>query len=577
MRSFVRLRARVVRHGLGAMLLAATTLTTACDWITGVPTVKRVELGIAPSTSLPVGAQGQANGVAIGKNDAPITTTKVKVAYSTSNPAVATVNQTSGAIIAVSEGTTDITASSRGKSAKVTLTVTPELVTRVTPVTPSMSVPVGGAPQKLDLQLFGASGRALSNRAVTITSGAPLIASVAGTNTSNIVVTGVSIGATTLTGNVEGVPFSVTVNVTAVPATRMDLALQKGGSRLLIGESTQLVATFKDAAGNTVSPVGRNLVYSLSDQTIATITGAGVVTGLRLGTTQITVTEQGTGLQGKFDLTVDAVPAKDLIYAINPVFRKGAPRVASAVVLDSALNPINRAVAYTSSNPSVITINPTSGLATPNAVGTATLTAKVDNLSQSIAVRVTVLPIQSIVVSPPTQTVFPGETVQYTAQITDSLNGAVTDRFPTWSSSSTAVAQINASTGLATAQGPGGATITALMERVPSEGNVFSSAQLTVNPTRVDSISVSNASLTIKSGTNTAVTIVPRDAAGNQLFGRTIIATPQDASIAIVNSNNGTTLVITGISAGTTKITLQAVNSSGVPEGKPSVINVTVN
>jgi uncharacterized protein YjdB len=373
------------------------------------------------------------------------------------------------------------------------------------------------------------------------------------------------------------VPFTVQVNVINAPATKMDLALQKGGNTLLVSESNQLVTTFKDASDNVLSSAGRLVNYQSSDQTVASVNAAGVVTGLKAGATTITATEQGTGVSGTLALTVGSVPVKFLTFAnANPVFRKGAPRSAAALALDSASTPISRVIAYSSSNPAVISINPTSGIATPIDVGTATLTAKVDNLTATLDVRVTLLPVSLTVQQVATQ-IYPGQTVQFTAVVVDSLNNFVTDRKPTWSSSATNIATINATTGLATAVGPGQSTISAVIERVPGEG-VPTGGQviLTVLPTPVDSITVSNTSITVPRGASLPVTVITRDAAGTQLFGRTIIATPTDAGIAAVSSVSGSTLVVQGISAGTTTIVLQAVNSAGIAEGKKSVITVTV-
>jgi trimeric autotransporter adhesin len=578
MRSFGPFPARYARHGLGAFLLAASMLTTGCEFLTGVPSVKRVEISLAPSSSLPVGGTGQANGTAIGDKNNAITSSKVKVAYSSSNPAVASVNQTSGAVVAISEGTADIIASSRGKSAKATLTVTPAIPVRVD-FTPNPLVIEVGKTVKLDVRPQDAQGRVLTNRSISIASAAPGIVTASGTRTDNVQATGVSLGITSLNGSVDGTPFSLAVSVINPQASSLDVALQKGGTKLLVGESTQLLLTFKDAAGNPLSATGRVINYSLTDQTVASVNQAtGVVTGLKVGTTQITVTEQGTGVRKTFDLTVEVVPVKFLTFANpNPVFRKGAPRSAEALALDSANNRLNRTVAYTSSNPAVLSVNPTSGIATPVDTGTATITATLDNLTTRLNARVTLLPIGQVTVAPLAAQVYPGQTVQYTATVIDSLNNFVTDRKPTWTSSATNVATINPTTGLASATGPGQTTISAVMDRVPGEG-VPSGGQvvLTVNLTPVDSITVSSASVTVARGATVPVTIITRDAAGTQLFGRNVNATSQDAGIAIVSQVTGNTVVIQGINNGTTTIILQALNSAGIAEGKRSIITVTV-
>jgi uncharacterized protein YjdB len=576
MRSLVSLSAPARLRGLGAFLLATLVLGTGCHWITGVPDVTRVEVAVSPKT-LAVGQLGVANGVAIGKNG-PITSTKIRVAYTSSDPSVATVNSVSGSIVAVGEGTTEITASTRGKSGTATLVVGKEPVTRVQPAAAVVTVDVGKTATVV-LTAFGASGSTLPNRSLTIGSSAPSVATVAGTTTGNVVVTGVNLGTANITGNVEGVSFGFTVSVANISAASMRLALQKGGTKLLVSETGQLVATFFDAAGQPLSAGGRGITYTSTDVTILSVTQQGVVTGLRPGTATVTAQEQGTNVKGTIDLTVEVVPVKSLIFANrnSPVFRKGATRLVTAAALDSNGNQINRAITYRSTAPSILTINPTNGTTTPNDTGTAKLIATVDNLADTLNARVTLLPIVQVNVAPSSVQLSQGQTAQFVATVVDSLLNFVTDRKPTWSSTAPAAATVNASTGLATAIAPGQTNIQAIMERVPGEGvPVGGQAVLTVDPTRVDTLDVSSTTLTVKAATTVPITIIARSANGTQLFGRLIVPTPADAGIANA-SVSGSTANITGIRVGTTTITFQAINAAGQAEGKPSVVTVVVN
>src|SRR3954447_25601375 len=69
-----------------------------------------------------------------------------------------------------------------------------------------------------------------------------------------------------------------------------------------IGQTLQLTATAKDAAGATVS--GATFTWSSADQNIATVTTDGLVTGVAEGQTQISATSEA--VSGSLPITVSA-------------------------------------------------------------------------------------------------------------------------------------------------------------------------------------------------------------------------------------------------------------------------------
>src|SRR5215213_11423265 len=80
-------------------------------------------------------------------------------------------------------------------------------------------------------------------------------------------------------GDSSGPPAVATVNVSA-PA-----------GNVVVGQTAQLTATAKDAKGNTLT--NRTVKWTTSSQPIATVSSAGVVTGVAPGGATITATIEG--------------------------------------------------------------------------------------------------------------------------------------------------------------------------------------------------------------------------------------------------------------------------------------------
>jgi trimeric autotransporter adhesin len=210
--------------------------------------------------------------------------------WSSSNSGVATVDGT-GVVTAVAAGTAGITASSEGKSGTANLTVTRVPVAKVTVYLPSSTVATGGTIQAT-AEVTDAQGAVLTGRAVSWSSSNEAVATVVGT--AGVIaglVTGVSSGTATITATSEGQSGSATVTVAAPVAS---VAVSVSSSTIGVGKTTQATATTKDAAGNVLS--GRFVSWSSDNTSIATVSSAGLVTGVAVGSANIIATsEQKTG------------------------------------------------------------------------------------------------------------------------------------------------------------------------------------------------------------------------------------------------------------------------------------------
>ena len=64
-----------------------------------------------------------------------------------------------------------------------------------------------------------------------------------------------------------------------------------GDTVIEVGHTVQLTATMKDAAGNVLT--GRTVTWSSDDDSIATVSGTGLVTGEDVGNATISATSEG--------------------------------------------------------------------------------------------------------------------------------------------------------------------------------------------------------------------------------------------------------------------------------------------
>src|SRR4029078_4045266 len=120
---------------------------------------------------------------------------------------------------------------------------------------------------------------------VTWSSANPSIATVS----SSGAVTGVSNGTAKITATVDGVAGTANENVGAPAHANVSVVL--GKSMMAAGDTTTAKALATDAAGNPLT--GRTVTWSSSDQSVATVSNLGVVTGVTVGTVSISALVDG--------------------------------------------------------------------------------------------------------------------------------------------------------------------------------------------------------------------------------------------------------------------------------------------
>lgn len=245
------------------------------------------------------------------------------------------------------------------------------------------------------------------------------------------------------------VPVLTTVTVTLSSPT------------IQVAQTASATASGLDQNGASIA-VGA-VTWSTGSASVASITTAGVVTGVAPG--QTVVIASAGGKQGQQSITVLApLPVASVTVAPSaPSLVVGGTQQLTATTLDATGATLTgRTIAWTTSDATKATVSST-GLVTAVAGGTATITATSEGKSGTSAVTVTV-PVATVTVAPATASIAVGATQQFTATLKDASGNTLTGRTVTWTSMNTNYATVNSSTGLATAVAAGTATIKATSE-----------------------------------------------------------------------------------------------------------------
>jgi uncharacterized protein YjdB len=343
--------------------------------------------------------------------------------------------------------------------------VVPVASVSVTPGTGTVTV---GQTLQLTATPQDANGAALSGRTVTWSSSNTSLATVS----SSGLVSALGAGSVTITATSEGKSGTSALTLVAAPVPVASVTVSPGTANVIVGQTVQLTATTKDANNNVLT--GRTITWSSSSTSIATVSSAGLVSGMAAGTATITATSEGKS--GTSTITVTVMPVATVTITPTPA----SVNVGQTVQLTATLKDANgatltgRTVTWSSSSTGIATVSST-GLVTGVAAGSVTITATSEGKSGTASVTVVLPPVATVTVTPSTQTIAVGQTAQFTATLKDANGNVLTGRTVTWSSSSTGIATVSAS-GLASGVAAGSATITAT-----SEGK-SGTASLTVSP-----------------------------------------------------------------------------------------------
>jgi outer membrane protein assembly factor BamB len=323
-----------------------------------------------------------------------------------------------------------------------------------------------------------------------------------------------------------------------------------------VGQTMQLSATARDAAGNAIA--GRTFAWTSSSEAVASVSPAGLVTSAAPGS--VTIRATADGKTGEVTLTITPRPVGAV--TVSPQSASivvGGTQQLAAAVLDTAGGALaDRPVTWMSSDPSVATVAANGMVSAVRAGGPVTITATAEGKSGTAAITVTPVPVATVALEPGSATIQVGATEQFRVVARDAAGNVLAGRGATLVSSNAAVATVDES-GVVRGISAGTSILTAT-----SEGKT-ASATITVVPVPIATLVFEPASASVSVDGTAQLRVVARDAAGNVLIGRPVTLASSNAAVATVSGAG----VVTGVSVGSAQITATA-------EGKTATATVTV-
>ena len=333
----------------------------------------------------------------------------------------------------------------------------------------------------------------------------------------------------------------------AVPVATVEVAPPT--ATVMLGATVTLTASVLDAAGHLLTD--RKVVWASADSNFATVSPNGVVTGRYVGWVPIAANVEGKAAVAQ----IQVVPLPVVAVRVSPASRDltvGEAAQFTAEPLDARGAVLsNRSVAWTSSRPSVATVNGNGGVSAVSP-GSAVITAAIEGKTGVAAVTVSPAPVASVAVSPSSATLVVGQTVDLEAEPRDAAGRPLSGRTVTWSSNHIAIATVT-STGVVAALSAGTATITA-----SSEGR-SGSATIVVQPPTPNRVEVTPATALVDVGSSFRLTATVFDTRGNVIPGAPVAWTSSDTRIATVDDGGR----VRGVREGSVIITATSADKAG--------------
>ncbi len=319
----------------------------------------------------------------------------------------------------------------------------------VTPATAELGAV--GATVQLTAEVRDQNGQVMSGATVTWSSSSAAVATVDGSS----LVTAVANGTATITATAGGVSGSAAVTVAQEIST---VAVTPAADTLVAGDTLRLAAEATDANGHAVA--GAEFTWASSDTLVAAVDDAGLVTGIGAGEAEVTAT--AAGVAGGAALAVAAPAPTTIAVAPDTVALTALGQTAqlAAEVRDQAGRMMAGVpVAWSSADTTVAAVD-SAGVVTAAGSGATTITAAAGEASGDAWVTV-MQSAGSVVVSPPADTIAPGDTLRLIAEAFDANGHPVEETEFSWASSDTLVAAVD-DAGLVRGVAEGRATITAM-------------------------------------------------------------------------------------------------------------------
>ncbi|MDH4120647.1 MAG: Ig-like domain-containing protein [Deltaproteobacteria bacterium] len=475
------------------------------------------------------------------------------VTWSSANTGVATVSA-SGLVSGIGAGTVSITATHAGsglsKSATVSVQAASLSFITISPSSKSMA-----AGQTVSYTATANYSNGTSADVTSTVVWASSNTAIATVNAAGLA-TGVGAGTATITATLSGTSGSATLTVTSAALTGVSIVA--GVTQVVAGQALALQAwgSYSDGTSGDLTHV---VTWSSANTAVATISPAGVVSGLAAGSVQISAAHGG--FTGTVTLTVVSATLQSI--AVSPanstlVAGLTQPLTATGVYSNGQSLDITDLVTWTTGSTATAIVDNT-GLVTGVAAGSVSISASMGGFTGTANVVVNAATLSSITVSPSAFSMAAGLTRQVTATGNYS-DGTSRDITPdvAWTSGNTAAAIVWAD-GVVTGISAGTAVITASLS-----GKTAASTATITNPV-LNTIVVTPSSATLPVGLSKQFT-----ATANYSNGTSADVTNQ---VTWTSSNNGIALDNTGLALG---VAAGGVTITASLSGKLGSANLTV-
>ncbi|WP_175412992.1 Ig-like domain-containing protein [Clostridium sp. AWRP] len=506
-----------------------------CFVVTVKPVVLPTEITL-DKTSASVGVKGS---ITLNAAVKPENATDENLDWSSSDQSIATVSYFGGVVTGVKEGTAIITAkSSDGNvAASCEVTVTPNIpVTGIKLDKTSVSLVEG---QTLQLNAAVAPDNAtVKNVNWTAPFGGPV-----SVNWSTGLITAESPGTAIVTAiSKDNSSVTESCSVTVVPKNPVEeIKLDKTKGTLIEGSTFDLTSNIHI---NPENATYKDVNFTSSDTSIATVSDAGIITAIKTGTAVITITSQdNNSVKAEYTVVVNPkVPATGI--TLNK--SQGTLLAGQVLQLVPTLQPVNTTdenVKWSTSDSNIATVDDY-GIVKGIKGGTATITAATEDGQKSASCTITVsekVPITAINLDKAEGSLVVGSCI-YLGETAHVQPENATYKTVKWISSDSDVARVfNDYSGAVTGVKEGTATITAVSN---DDNTIKAEYKLTVIPKiSVTGITLDKTDETLSAGNSIKLvpTIQPDNAAD-----KNVTWASSDTSIATVDRDGK----VTGVSAG---------------------------
>lgn len=448
--------------------------------------------------------------------------------WESNNTDVAIVNQ-SGKVTAIKAGKATITVTLKdgSKSATCEVTVKAADPSAITLSETSIELAINGT-ETLKATVFPADA---SKANLKWKSSDPEVASVDNAG----VVTGLKAGTATITVEVEGKDISATCEVKVKEATPTAISLPNEKEEVIVGSTLTLTPTFEG-----VTPANDKLEWTSADEKIATVAD-GVVTGVKAGSTLISVKVKDSGLSASCLVTVKPVVPTSITFTPAEVEMEQGAEMKLTYNVDPT-NASTEGLTWTS-NTNVATVSE-AGVVTAISAGIATIKVKNGDTELGTCQVKVLAPAAKAIALVETAEVKMNKTLELKATVTPSDASATLE----WTSDDTNVATVDQLTGVVTGKKPGTAKI---MVNVKDDTTIFATCEVTVLPCDPTSVAITSEGNVTEVKAGNTLQLTPKfDPEGAN--AENLTWTSNDEKVATVSETG----LVRGVKKGTAKITV---------------------